>query len=342
MSADVTRLDLANRWRSLAGYSLGMAVYTLVVVALYPAFRDSTSLDDFITSDATAAALFGVTGSLTSPDGWLNGNIYANFLPLVMLLLTIGYGAAALAGQDEDGTLCLVAVLPLRRRTIVAGKATAMIMQALVLAATVGLCVLVGRWFDLTIAGGHVAAVSVSIALLGVDLGLVAMAVGALTGRRSAALGVATAAAAASYLVSSLAPVVSWLDPVKYVSLFYWSVGDNQLGLGVSLADYAVLVAAGAAALYVTIVAFGRVDLHLIGSRAATRGAHDADLPRHDAYSSRRRPLTGCRPSPCGECKECVMDRVPPGGLREGSANSVTSKRDKKEETACPNARSQR
>ena len=49
--------------------------------------------------NSTVAALFGATGSLTSPTGWLNANIYSNFLPLVVLLLTIGYGASAIAGQ---------------------------------------------------------------------------------------------------------------------------------------------------------------------------------------------------------------------------------------------------
>src|SRR5690242_655797 len=105
MPVDVTRLDLSGRRRSLAGYTAGMAVYTLVVVALYPAFKDSTSLDSLVKNDATAAALFGVTGSISTSGGWLNANIYANFLPLIMLLLTVGYGAAAIAGQHEDGTL---------------------------------------------------------------------------------------------------------------------------------------------------------------------------------------------------------------------------------------------
>jgi len=72
-------------------------------VALYPSFKNSVSLNS--RSGSTAAALSGVTGPLTSPGGWLNGNIYGNFFPLIMLLLTIGYGAACLAGQDEDGTL---------------------------------------------------------------------------------------------------------------------------------------------------------------------------------------------------------------------------------------------
>jgi ABC-2 type transport system permease protein len=262
MSAHVAQLDVRNRWRSIAGYSVGMALYTFVVVALYPAFKDSTSLDDFIESDSTAAALFGVTGSLTSPDGWLNGNVYANFLPLVVLLVTIGYGAAALAGQDEDGTLCMVAVLPIRRREIVVQKAVAMTAQVAVLAVAVAAAVALGRFFDLPIPLGDLVGVTAAVVLLGLDFGLIAMTVGALTGRRATALGVATALAAASYLIASLAPVVSWLDPAKYVSLFYWSVGDDQLGNGVGLGDLAVLVGVLVLALWAAVAAFRRLDLN--------------------------------------------------------------------------------
>jgi beta-exotoxin I transport system permease protein len=260
--ADVAQLDVSLRRRSLIGYTLGMAVYTLVVVALYPAFKDSASLDKLIKSDSTAAALFGVTGSLTSPGGWLNGNIYANFFPLVMLLLTVGYGAASLAGQDEDGTLCLVATLPVRRPVIVLEKAAAMALQAAVLAAGTAVCVVIGRSFDLAVPVGNVASISAATCLMGLDFGIVAMAIGAATGRRATALGAGTALAAASYLVSSLAPVASWIRPGKYVSLFYWSVGDNQISQGVSLADYAVLLTVGLFALYATSLAFRRLDLH--------------------------------------------------------------------------------
>ncbi len=262
MNVHIARLDVSARRRSLIGYSAGMAVYTLVVVALYPAFKSSTSLDDFIEKDATAAALFGVTGSLTSPDGWLNGNIYANFLPLLMLLLTIGYGAASLAGQDEDGTLGLVAALPVRRSAIVLEKTAAMALQAAVLAAAVAVCVVVGRSFELAVGPGELVSISVTTWLLGLDLGLFAMAVGALTGRRGVALGVATAVAAASYLVSSLAPLVSWIRPARYASVFYWSVGNGQLAGGAATADYAVLVAVALCALCAAVAAFRRLDLH--------------------------------------------------------------------------------
>ena len=245
MLANITRLDFRLRLRSTIGYAAGMALYTLIVVALYPAFKNSTSLDSL--SGSTAAALFGVTGPLTSPGGWLNGNIYGNFFPLIMLLLTIGYGAAALAGQNEDGTLALITALPVPRRAIVLQKAAAMTAQALLLAAAVTVCVLIGRGFQLTVSPGHAIAIAVALVLMGLDFGLVTMAVGAASGRRGTALGVGAALAAASYLLSSLASTISWIRPGRYLSLFYWSVGNDQISRGVSIGDITALIVAGLA-----------------------------------------------------------------------------------------------
>jgi len=260
MRADITRLDLRLRRRSTAGYAIGMALYSLVVVALYPSFKNSTSLDSL--SGSTAAALFGVTGKLTSPGGWLNGNIYGNFFPLIMLLLTIGYGAAALAGQDEDGTLALIAALPVRRRAIVFQKAGAMAAQALLLAATVALCVLIGRGFELAVSIGDAVAVSAALMLMGLDFGLITMAIGAATGRRGTALGIASALAAASYLLSSLAPAISAIRPGRYLSLFYWSVGNDQISRGVSLGDFTILIATGLCGLAASVAALRNADLN--------------------------------------------------------------------------------
>jgi ABC-2 type transport system permease protein len=198
-----------------------MALYTLVVVLLYPSFRHQTSLNSL--SRSTAAALFGITGKLTSPGGWLNANIYGNFFPLIMLLLTVGYGAAAVAGQDEDGALTLVTALPVRRRAIVLQKAGAMTVQALLLAAGVAVCVLIGRGFQLSISPPDTIAVSAALVLMGVDFGLITMAAGAATGWRGTALGAGAGLAAFSYLVSSLAPSISGIRPARYLSLLFWS-----------------------------------------------------------------------------------------------------------------------
>ncbi len=261
MTAEIARYDLAIRRRSTAWYAIGMALYMIVIVALYPSFKHSIELNKLTQDNSPLAALFGATGTLTSPAGWLDVNAYANFLPLIMLLLTIGYGAAAIAGQNEDDTLGLLVVLPLSRRGILAGKVVAMVVQALVLTVVVAVCVYVGRAFEVTVDPWHVASATIAVLLLGIAFGLIAMALGAATGSRGTAIGIASALAALSYLISSLAPAVHWIKPLRFASLFYWAVGNDQLANGATLGSLAVLLAVGIAAAIATDLAFRRLDV---------------------------------------------------------------------------------
>lgn len=262
MWTEVLRLDLLLRRRSMIGFALGMAVYAFAVVALYPAFKNDSGLDAFTANSETVAALFGVSGSLTSPSGWLNANMYSNFLPLIVLLLTVGYGAACLAGQDEDGTLGPVAALPISRRRIATQKFGAMALLAVPVAVLTGLCVLAGRGFELDVGVGPLIGTTVGILLLGIAFGALAMAVGAATGSRGAALGITSAVAAAAYLVNSLAPVVDWLKPWRFLSPFFYAIGDGQLDAGLPPAWAAVLVGMAAVFLGGALVAFERLDVH--------------------------------------------------------------------------------
>jgi ABC-2 type transport system permease protein len=261
ITTEVTTLDLGLRRKSIIGYSVGMAAYVLMVVALYPAFKDSPELDSFTESSPGAAALFGISGSLTTPVGWLSANIYANFFPLILLLLTIGYGAFALAGQERDGHLELVLSLPFARPLVALEKVAALIVQATIFSIVVFLTSLAGRAFDLDVDVSHLASTTLGVALMGVAFGLLAMAVGARTGNKGEALGIASGVAAASYLISSMAPLVEWLEPARYASLFYWAVGDGQLDEGLSLASLAVLLGVSLVLGVVTLRLFDRHDL---------------------------------------------------------------------------------
>ncbi len=258
----VAGVDVMLRRRSLIWYAVGMGIYAMVVIALYPTFKDDAGLDDFASSSETMAALFGVSGSLTSPVGWLNANIYGNFLPLVVLLVTVGYGGASLAGQNEDGTLGLLVASPLSRRALVTEKFAAMVLLAIPVCVVTGLCVVVGRRFELTVDLGALAGTTVGVILLGVVFGAVAMAIGAATGSRGAAVGLTAALAAATYLLNSLAPVVNWLHPFRFASPFFYATGDNQLTGGLPIGWAAVLVGAALALLAVTIAAFERLDVN--------------------------------------------------------------------------------
>lgn len=262
MPSEVARLDLRLRRRSMIGYMLGMALYTIVVVAMYPAFKNDTSLEQFTKASSTVAALFGVSGSLTSPSGWADANLYANFVPLILLLLSIGYGASCIAGQNEDGTLGFVVILPLSRRRILVQKFLTMSLQGVPVALVTALCVLAGRAFEMPIGIGPLIGVTIGVLLLALDFGALAMFIGALTGSRGLALGITSAIAAASYLLSSLAPVISWLHPFRFLSPFFYAVGDNQLVDTLSIWWALVLVGIAGILLAAALAVFDRLDVH--------------------------------------------------------------------------------
>lgn len=261
MPVEVLRLDVRQRRRSLVGYSLGMATYALVVVALYPTFKDDASLNSFTEDSSTIAALFGASGSLTTSAGWLNANLYGNFVPLLVLLMTIGYGAWAIAGQTEEGTLGMVATLPVARRWLAGQKALAVALLSLPVPLVTAGCVVIGRSFELSVSTAGLVSITAGSVLLGIDLGLLALAIGAATASRGTALGVTSAVAAASYLISSLAPVVGWIRPARFASPFFYAVGDGQLHDGLKAADLVPLAVVGAVLCLVALRSFARLDV---------------------------------------------------------------------------------
>jgi len=262
MVGDIARLDLRLRRRSTIAYSLGFLAYAVLVVALYPAFEHDAGLEQLTRDNPTLSALFGAVGSLVSPEGWMNANLYGNFVPLFALLVTIGYGASAIAGQDEELVLGPIAAMPVSRRKLLAEKCGALLLLSLPIAIVTLAADLLGPAFDVSLSGAGLAGATVGTVLVALDFGLLALAVGAWTGSRGAALGAAVTAAAASYVISSLAPVVDAIHPLRFASLVYWSLGDQQLSDGLRPLDAVVLVAAG---LVLTVAAergFRRLDVH--------------------------------------------------------------------------------
>ena len=262
MNTELIRLDLRLRRRMLIGTAVGAAAYLALIVAIYPSFRHDTSLDAMITANPAAAAAFGITGSITSPSGWLSANMYANFAPLLALLLTVGYGAAAIAGQDADGLLGLEATLPVTRTNIVLQKALTLLLVALVVPAVSLAVCLTGPYFELNPDWGALLEVTLALTLLAFDIGATALLVGAFTGSRGAALATASTVAAAAYLVSSLATISQPINGIRLLSPFFWAVGNNQLTNGVGPGGLAALLALGLALTTATIPAFLRLDIH--------------------------------------------------------------------------------
>jgi len=261
----ISRLGLTVRRSAIVGFAAGAVAMGAWVVAMYPAVRGRPEFQDLLAKyPKEILAFFGGAANLdiTSPTGYVRIELLSFMAPVLMLVMAIGLGAHGVAGQEEQGTLELVLARPVSRWRVVAE-------QALVVAAAtgaVGAALLASLWVGTTATSMHVAvarltAAAVAVTVLGFVYGMVALAVGAATGRRGTALGSAAALAAAAYLLTSLSQLIAGLEPLRPLSPFSQTVGLDPLGTGFHPLASLVMVGVGVAVGAAGALAFERRDV---------------------------------------------------------------------------------
>lgn len=266
MTGHILQRAFSDRRRGLVWWVIGSVLYSLMIVATYPSMRDQEGLNEIMEEmPPELMALFAggeTTFDFTSAADYLNSQTFALFLPIILAILAIGFGASTIAGEEEKGTLDLVLSYPVTRRDVLLEKVVVLgILVSIVALANYVATFVVGLLVDIEVPSGNIAQSAVAQILLGLLLGLAAMAVGAYTGSRGLAIGVTSGFAGASYLVGSLGPVVSWLEPFRFVSPFYYATGGNPLANGLPVWHVAVLVVACLVLLVAALLAFDRRDL---------------------------------------------------------------------------------
>lgn len=262
---DVALRALADTRRALVAWAACVALLALVLVSAYPAVRDQAAeLTRFLDSYPDAMkAFFGLSGvDYATGAGYLQSEVFGLTAPLLLLVLAIGRGASAIAGEEERGTLDLLLATPVGRGQVVVEKAAAGALQVGAVAAVLWLGLAVGATaFGLGIGLWRLAAAVFLAALVAVVFGGVALAVGARTGRRGLAIGVATGLAVATYVLDSLAQIVAALQPWRWLSPFAYYREARPLAGGLAVREPAVLVLLAAAGLAGAVLAFRRRDV---------------------------------------------------------------------------------
>lgn len=256
---------LYERRLGTLGWALELAGLVGLIVAIYPSFRHVHALKSLSQEFPKGlSAFFGYGGVVdyTSPVGFLGTELFAVTLPLLMLALAIGSGARAIASEEEATTLDLLLANPLSRPRLVVEKTAALTVELLLLATTIFVGLLVAtRAAGVHIAAGKLAAGAAFVFLLGLLFGAFSLAVGAATGKHALAVGMPSGVAAATYLLNGVAPLVSWLGPVKVVTPFYHYTAPAPLLHGFALGHAAVLLVAAAVLVVAAAWAFERRDL---------------------------------------------------------------------------------
>ena len=113
--------------------------------------------------------------------------------------------------------------------------------------------------FDLSVTGTTQAILS--LYLLGITLGLIALAVGAATGRKGLAGGIAAAVGVVGFLLDTFLSVVDLLDPARFISVFYYFNSNNVMLNGINFVHFLTLISISAGAIVLSAWRFERRDL---------------------------------------------------------------------------------
>lgn len=253
---------LGDRRRSLVGWSVGVVAATLMIMALWPTMRDLSDLERLVESyPAEFRELFGVD-AMTTPAGFFSAEYMSLLGPLLFLVFAIALGARLPAAEEERGSLEVVLATPVPRVRLLAGQALALVAAVTALGVVqLGAMVTGTVLFDASIPAGRMVAGTLALVLLGIELGLFALLVGAGTGRRALGLAVASSVAALLYLAYVAAQFVEVLQPWRALTPFEQAVGSQPLLAGLGVGAAAALAVPGVLAVLAALPLFARRDL---------------------------------------------------------------------------------
>jgi len=263
MLRNVYLKTLRDSKRSILYYSIGSIALGLYVTLFYPTIRDATGFADFLEQlPETLQSIIGDAETYTTAEGFLNAEVFSFMGPMVFGVFAIMAGTAAIAGEEESHTLDQLLANPISRRSVLLQKAGSMMTSMAVLSVALWVGLVGGSkiaGFDLSLTGTTQAIIS--LYLLGITLGLIALAIGASTGRKGLAGGIAAAVGVVGFLLDTFLSVVDALDPARFISLFYYFNSNDVIINGINPVHFLTLVAIALIAVIISIWRFEGRDL---------------------------------------------------------------------------------
>ncbi len=127
------RHELFSRWGAVLGWGIGLGLYGVMYVAIYPEIGEQMSA----LADISIYQAMGI--DVSSFEGYMASSL-VGIMPIMLAIYVIMTSSATLAGEDDKGTLELIVTMPLKRWQIVTMKATALVVV------TFSILVIAGLW----------------------------------------------------------------------------------------------------------------------------------------------------------------------------------------------------
>ena len=266
MLSSIFAKTIWERRRSMLWWVAGMVALAGLTVAFYPSIRDDAeSFEDLF--DAFPPELLSVFGiddaaSLVTATGLVNSRLYAGIGPVIIAVLGISLGTAAVAGEEDRGTFDLLLAQPVTRTQIVVEKFAAAVVLIGIVAVALFLTLLaLDPVVDLGFSLSGLFGANVTLALFGLSFCALALAVGSVSGNRGLTVGVSAGAVAAPFFLHGLAPLVDSLAWLAELTPFHWLQDPDPLANGLDVVAVLIFAMVTAALVSVAIWGINRRDI---------------------------------------------------------------------------------
>lgn len=291
MNVPVYRRALGVGWKGLLITAGSVALMLVLGLAVYGSF-------DLSIYDRLPEALRALVGIPTHADPALMAynEMLAAIGALAFVGVAIAIGAQAVAGEEADRTLALTLATPVTRVSYVLSRAAALVtlligggllLWAIAEAAP--------RIMGIEVGQAHLFALVLHLTCAAIFHGILALSIGAATGRKGVAAGVASGVMVLGWLGSSLLPM--WREGSAEWLPWNWFNGSQPLVNGVSVKDIALLLGGALVLLILGTTVFRSRELRLLdpGSNLVSRLREMPALAKILAPTGKGSSLLGLR-----------------------------------------------
>ncbi len=246
-----------DRW---LGWAISAASLTLLLLFGMSTYRE-IDLSVYTELPEAFRSLLGI-GEDVDVGGLAVGYVFGSFGAVVVAVMALVMGSAAIAGEERNGTMGILLASPRSRTHVLLSKAGSLVVLT-------GVTVFV-MWtpvhpiaaiLDVEIGGLFVEALALHLYVNALFYGMLALAIGAATGNRDTATGATTGVLVLSFFAVGLLPLVQGLEGLRKAFPWYYFDGSEPVYNGIAWGHLALLVSASVALLAVAVVGFNRRDL---------------------------------------------------------------------------------
>lgn len=252
--------EIRSRWKAILGWGFGLFLFGAVYIPIFPRlFEQLKSLNDL--------SIYRIVGiQLGSIEGYI-ASVILLYISILLGIYCIVASTSILAGEEDNGTLELMATMPLSRGQILTAKAIALVIVTflIMIIASIGnafilALVTINNPLEVTPFGFFAALLSsLPLAFAFIMIGLFLGAI--MPNRRLAAI-VMTIFFLVSFFGENIAGMVQSLEPIKYFSLFnYYNTTRSIFTDGIQLSDILILLGVAAVFYVLALIFFKRRNI---------------------------------------------------------------------------------